>query len=191
MNSQVRLFEQLGCIVEEAEPDFADFDAVFKTMRALEFEAKLGDLVRQHRDQFKETIQWEVDRAAKLSLADVARAEVQHAAIWMRFQNFLQSYEYFILPVTQVPPFPIDQPFITEIEGVKMDNYIDWMKSCYYISAVGNPAISVPCGFTEEGLPVGLQIVGRHRAELSVLRIAHAYEKVRGEPRKPAPPPHC
>ena len=72
----------------------------------------------------------------------------------------MERYEFFVLPVAQVPPFDVDQPYVTEIDGVAMETYIDWMKSCYFISIVGNPAISVPCGFTPEGLPVGLQIVG-------------------------------
>ena len=75
-------------------------------------------------------------------------------------RQFMERYEFFVLPAAQVPPFDVDQPYVTEIDGVAMETYIDWMKSCYYISIVGNPAISVPCGFTPEGLPVGLQIVG-------------------------------
>jgi amidase len=93
---------------------------------------------------------------------------------------FLERYEYFALPVTQVPAFDVMQPYVSEIAGVKLPTYVDWMRSCYYISALGNPAISVPCGFTAEGLPVGLQIVGRHRDEWSVLQIAHAFEQATG-----------
>ena len=90
---------------------------------------------------------------------------------------FQEKYEYFIPPTTQVLPFDVTQPYPTEIEGVKMRTYVEWQKSCILISALENPALSVPCGFTEEGLPVGLQIVGRHRDEWSVLQIAHAFEQ--------------
>ena len=107
----------------------------------------------------------------------MGRAELGHTALWVRFQEFLRPYEYFVLPVTQVPPFDVSQPYVTGIDGVEMTSYIDWMKSCYYISVTGNPAISVPCGFTPEGLPVGLQIVGRHQDEWSVLQAAHAFEQ--------------
>ncbi len=172
VDAHIGTFESLGCIVEQNEPDFSGADEVFKTLRAWHFEAKFGDLLRANRNHFKETIQWEVDRGAGLSASDIARAEVKHAALWTRFQDFLRDYEYFILPVTQVPPFPIDQPYITEIDGTKLDTYIDWMKSCYYISIVGNPAISVPTGTAG----IGLQIVGRHRDEWSVLQLAHAFE---------------
>jgi amidase len=81
------------------------------------------------------------------------------------------------LPVSQVLPFPVTQPYITEINGVKMETYIDWMRSCYYITTIGHPAISVPGAFTPSGLPVGLQIVGRHQADWSVLQLAHAFEQ--------------
>jgi amidase len=92
----------------------------------------------------------------------------------------MDRYEFFVLPVTQVPPFDVRLPYVTEIEGAAMDTYIDWMKSCYYISTFGNPAISVPCGFTAEGLPVGLQIVARHRDDWGLLQMAYAFEQAAG-----------
>ena len=111
---------------------------------------------------------------------DVARAETAHGQLWRRFQAFLEKYEYFVLPTTQLPAFDINTPYPTEIAGVKFDNYIDWMKSCWYISATGNPAASVPGGFTPEGLPVGVQIVGRDKEDFSVLQMAHAFEQATG-----------
>lgn len=80
-------------------------------------------------------------------------------------------------PVTQVVPFPPGVDYPRRIGDVAMTTYIDWMKSCWMISATGHPAISVPGGFTGAGLPVGLQIVGRHRDELGVLQIALAVEQ--------------
>jgi amidase len=100
-----------------------------------------------------------------------------HAELYQRVRTFMQGYDFLVLPVSQVPPFPIDQPYVSEIDGVKMGNYIEWMRSCYYITLTGLPSIAVPTGFTPEGLPVGIQIVGRYRDELSVLRLAHAYEQ--------------
>jgi amidase len=86
-----------------------------------------------------------------------------------------------------VPPFDIEQEYVTEIAGQQMDSYVDWMRSCYFISMAGLPAISVPAGFTEEGLPVGLQIVGRHHDDFGVLQMAHAYEQANGVSRLLAP----
>jgi amidase len=89
----------------------------------------------------------------------------------------MQKYDFIILPVSQVPPFDVNQEYITQINAVRMETYIDWMKSCYYITVTGHPAISVPCGFTPDGLPVGLQIVGRHQDDFGVLQLARAFEK--------------
>jgi amidase len=177
VNAQRRVFEDLGCIVEEAEPDLTGADEAFNTLRAMGFVSGQGEHVRAHRDQVKDTIIWEVERGWKLTAADIARAESLHTAVWNRMRMFMEKYEYFIVPATQVPPFDVNQPYVTEIEGVKMNTYIDWMKSCYLISIVENPSISVPAGYTGEGLPVGLQIVGRHRDEFSVLQLAHAFEQ--------------
>jgi amidase len=91
-------------------------------------------------------------------------------------RRFLEKYDFFACPVNQLPPYPVEQPYPTEIAGVKMTNYLDWMKSCYYITITSHPAISVPAGFTTGGLPVGLQIVGRYRDDFGVLQLAHAFE---------------
>jgi amidase len=112
-----------------------------------------------------------------LTGSEVARGETAHGQMWRRFQAFLEKYEYFVLPTTQLPAFDVTMPYPKELAGVKLENYIDWMKSCWYISATGNPAASVPAGFTPEGLPVGLQIVGRNNADFSVLQMAYAFEQ--------------
>jgi amidase len=177
VDAQRHVFEALGCIVDEAEPEFTDFDAVFKTVRALAFLTGVAPRVEGHRDQVKETILWEIERGERLTVAEIAWAETKRTELYHRMRRFMERYDFFVLPTVQVPPFDINQPYPTEIDGVPMATYIDWMKSCYYISIVGNPAISVPCGFTPEGLPVGLQIVGRHRDDWGLLQIAHAFER--------------
>lgn len=180
MEPRRKALEDLGCVVEEAEPDFTGVDEAFKTLRAFTFAAGFSELMNTRRSDFKDTIQWEVDRGAKLTALDIARAEALHSAYWLRFQEFLTRYEFFVLPVTQVPAFDIGMPFVDEIEGVRMETYIDWMRSCYYISLAGNPAVSVPAGFTPEGLPVGLQIVSRDAQELSLLQLTSALENTVG-----------
>jgi amidase len=180
VNAQRKVFEGLGCVVEDAEPDLSGADEAFLTMRALAYVANHGEKVGSHRELVKEAIVWEVERGWKLTAAEIARAQGQHTRAWHQMRLFLERYEYFILPTTQVPPFDVNQPYVTEIEGVRMQNYIEWMKSCYLISMVESPAISVPCGLTPEGLPVGLQIVGRHREEWGVLQMAYAFEQVKG-----------
>jgi amidase len=108
---------------------------------------------------------------------DVGRADVLRSALYQRVREFMQEHEFLVLPVNQVPPFDIAQPYPEEIAGVRMQTYIDWMKSAYYVTLTGHPAISVPCGFTPEGLPVGVQIVGRHRDDFGVLQLAYAFQE--------------
>ena len=173
-------FESLGCIVEQAEPDFAPAEISFRILRAWNSANTYGERMHEHPDAFKDTLKGEIEEGLRLTGTDVALAETAHSEIWRRFQAFLEKYEYFVLPTSQLPPFDVDTPYPIEIAGVKFDNYIDWMKSCWYISATGNPAASVPAGFTPEGLPVGLQIVGRDKEDFSVLQMAHAFEQATG-----------
>jgi amidase len=175
-----RTFESLGCIVEQAEPDFAPAEISFRTLRAWNSASTYGERLHQHPDAFKDTLKREIEEGLRLTGADVARAETAHSQLWRRFQAFLEKYEFFVLPTSQLPPFNVNTPYPTELAGVKFDNYIDWMKSCWYISATGNPAASVPAGFTPEGLPVGVQIVGRNNEDFSVLQMAHAFEQATG-----------
>ena len=177
VNAQRKVFESLGCIVEEAEPDWTGAHEGYDILRAWGYATNQGEYVRQHRDLVKDTVIWEVERGSRLSSEDVARGLALRSRAWDRMRVFQEKYEYFIAPTTQVLPFDITQPYPTGIEGVKMSTYVEWQKSCILISALENPALSVPCGFTEEGLPAGLQIVGRHRDEWSVLQIAHAFEQ--------------
>jgi amidase len=175
-----KTFESLGCTVEEAEPDFAAAETAFRVLRAWNTANTYGERLRQHPDAFKDTLKGEIEEGLRLTGTDVARADTAHGQLWRRFQAFLEKYEYFVLPTTQLPPFDVNTPYPTEIAGVKFDSYIDWMKSCWYVSATGNPAASVPAGFTPDGLPVGVQIVGRDKDDFGVLQMAHAFEQATG-----------
>ncbi|MGB6940900.1 MAG: amidase [Bryobacteraceae bacterium] len=187
VNAQRKVFESLGCVVEQAEPDWTGALAAYDTLRAWGYADSQAENIRLHRDLVKDTIQWEAERGSKLTAADIARAHTLRSKAWDNMRIFQEKYEYFITPTTQVPPFDVTQPYPTEVAGMKMSTYIEWMKSCMMISALENPSISMPCGFTEEGLPAGLQIIGRHRDEWSVLQLAHAFEQATPETRrKPA-----
>jgi len=181
VNDQRRVFESLGCCVAEAEPDFSDFDAVFKAVRAVAFLTSVAPRVAGRCAEVKDTIRWELERGERLTSAEISRALTKRTELFHRMRQFMARHEFFVLPTAQVPPFDVHQPYPTEIAGEPMETYIDWMKSCYFISVVSNPAISVPCGFTEDGLPIGLQIVGRHQDDWGVLQLAHAFERELGQ----------
>jgi amidase len=177
VDAQKKNFENLGCIVEDAEPDFSKADFIFKTLRAWSFAVSHEENLARHRDKLKDTIIWNTEEGLKLSAKDIGEAEVARTNLYQRTRKFMEHYEFMVLPTVQVLPFDIKQPYISDINGVKMDTYLDWMKSCYYVSTVGHPALSVPCGFVN-GLPVGLQIVGRHQDDLEVLQLGYAFEQV-------------
>ena len=171
------VLKSLGCIVEDAHPDLGDADEAFQVQRAIGFVEAYGELIKTERAQMKDTVVWNIEQGLKMDAARIAKANVLRAKVFETMRAFLDRYEFLVLPTVQVPPFPADQPYVTEINGVKLATYMEWMKSNYLITATSHPAISVPAGFTDEGLPVGLQIVGRYRDDFGVLQLAHAFEE--------------
>jgi amidase len=189
LEKQRKVFESLGCIVEEAEPDLSGADEVFHVLRAVGFVGRYAELLKQHRDKIKDTVVWNIEEGLKLDGPRVARAMALRSDIYRRMREFMERYEFLLLPVNQVPPFPVTQPYVDTINGMKLGNYIDWMKTCYYITVTSHPAISVPAGFTDDSpaLPVGIQIVGRYRDDFGVLQLAHAFEQATGTWRRRPP----
>ncbi|MEY4940945.1 MAG: hypothetical protein RIQ93_2680, partial [Verrucomicrobiota bacterium] len=177
LDTQRRTFEALGCIVEDVAPDLTGADEAFLTLRAFRAYPNLAPLVAKHRAEMKPEALREVDAGARLTGPEVSAAMASQAELMERMRQFQERYEFVICAVNQVPPFDAKADWPKEINGVKMDHYISWMKSAYWITATHRPAISVPAGFTPEGLPVGIQIVGRHRADAEVLRCAHMFEQ--------------
>jgi amidase len=176
----VAVVEQLGATVEEDCPDLRGADEVFGTLRAWLFDAAFSDLVRRRPDDVKASIRWNAEQGAKLTGPDLARAEQLHTALYERVVGFFDRYDVLLAPTTQVLPFPVEVEYPTEIAGVPQENYLEWMRSCTLISATGCPALSVPGGFTPDGLPVGLQIVAAPRAERRLLEVGHAVEQATG-----------
>jgi amidase len=177
LESQRHVFTDLGCDVVDAAPELSEAYEVFQTLRAVDLVAGRGELLRAHRDQLKDTAVWNIEKGMALTGEEIGRAQRLRAQLFQRMVAFMETHEFLVTVVNQVPPFSVEMPYPNEINGVAMETYIDWMKSCYYITVTGHPAISVPCGFTPEGLPVGIQIVGRYRNEFGVLQLAHAFEQ--------------
>ena len=180
-----RVFVDLGCIVEEAEPDFGGVAEAFPVLRYTGNHVQYKALVRARPEWVKDTIKYEVEQAERLTAADVSRALARQTQMFEQSRRFFERYDYFVLPVTQLSPFDVDLPYPTQVAGTAMMSYIDWMRSCWYVSFMANPAISVPAGFTSEGLPVGLQIVGRHRGEWELLQMAYAVEQATQHGQRP------
>ena len=177
VDGQRKLFQSLGCVVEDGEPDFSDADEAFRTWRAWYYRLAFGKLLEPYRHLIKATVIEEIENGAKLTGERIAQMESKRTALYQRVRIFMETHEFMILPVNQVPPFDMKMEYVSEIEGVKLIRYTDWMRSAYYISSIGLPAISVPAGFTPEGLPVGIQIVGRHHDDFGVLQLAYAFER--------------
>src|SRR5258706_10391017 len=177
VKAQGKVFESLGCIVEEGEPDFTDANECFVAWRHWSTELAFGDLLATHCDQLNEYVHWDVEEGRKLTGPYLARVEAKRTALFQRLFGFNNEFDYFILPVNQVLPFDVNVHYPPEIAGTKMENYIAWMKSAYYISAAGNPAAPVPGALSQSGLPIELQIVGRHHDDWGVLQLGCAFEQ--------------
>jgi amidase len=177
LEKQRATLESLGCVVEDVSPDFAGADEVFQASRAFGFALAHGPLLKSHRPLLKDTVVWNIEQGLRLTVEDMVRATRLRTELHHRLREFMQRYAFLALPVSQVLPFDVKQHWVREINGVTMQTYIDWMKSCYFISVTGLPAISVPAGFTDDGLPVGLQLVGAHQADFLLLQLAHAFEQ--------------
>ncbi|MCC6709324.1 MAG: amidase [Gammaproteobacteria bacterium] len=169
-------FGALGCVLDSASPDLTDADEVFRVLRAWQFAARFGPDFERMRPQLKDTVVWNIEQGLALSLDDVTQAEIKRSQIIARMAAFFERYDFLLCPTTQVPPFPIEQEWVKNINGRDLPTYLDWMGVCYAITVTGCPAISVPAGFTASGLPVGLQVIGRRWADLDVLQLACGFE---------------
>lgn len=174
------VFEGLGWTVDEAAPDLSRAMDVFHVQRAAGLSnlgRTLDETVPDWRSHAKETAVWNIEKGFSLTSEEIMRSELLRAQIYAGVAEFFERYDALILPAAQVAPFSIETEWVDEINGEKLPTYIDWMTVCCAVSVTGLPAISVPAGFTSTGLPVGLQIVGKPRGDLDLLRIAHAFEQ--------------
>ena len=171
-----RVFRSLGAKVEGACPDFSGVNEIVLATRGVSMVALHADKLPRWRDQMQKALVWNIEQGLRLTPEEIAGGEKLRTALWHRVRAFMETYDLLILPTVAVPLFPVEQPYPTEINGKPLDNYTQWFFLTYGITLTGLPAISIPCGFTRDGLPVGLQIVGRRRQEAAVLRAAAAFE---------------
>ena len=172
-----RKFADAGVIVEEAHPEFSETRECMLTLRALSY-ANMKPLLDSHRDLLKPEIIWNIEKGLRLTGAEIARAEAQRGAMFRRTLTFFETYDLLLCPATIVPPYPVEQRYVTDCDGVKFETYVDWLTIVSAVTLVCCPAISIPCGFTRDNLPVGLQIVAPPRGEAQLLAGAKCMEDI-------------
>ncbi|MGA7481728.1 MAG: amidase family protein [Bradyrhizobium sp.] len=173
-------FAEAGVIVEEAHPDLREAHECFHVLRAFDFAVTKAALLRNKRDQLKPEVIWNIEEGLKLSVEQLERAEAQRLAMAARTLEFFENYDLLLTPATIVPPFPIEHRYVAECAGKKFDNYVEWLGIVYAITLACCPALSLPCGFTASGLPVGLQMVAPSRGEAQLLAGAKFLEDILG-----------
>lgn len=188
LETAAKLFAELGAHVESACPDLDGADATFRTLRAVEFDTLWGEQLDATPEAFKADLAWNIREGRARTASDIGRALAELTRLQRAANVFFDTYDVLIAPVSQVVPFDAELLWPTEVAGVPQHNYLDWMASCYLITTLGVPAISVPAGFTADGLPVGLQIITRARGEQKLLSVAAAFEAATEHGRRrPAP----
>jgi amidase len=187
LEAQRATFEAMGCAVEEIEPDLRGADEAFETLRAVGYAQAFAELLETHGDELKETVAWNARVGLALTGDQVARALALQTQAFHTMRDLLERYDALALPVSPVAPFAVEEEWVREIAGTRLGSYIEWLRMCSRITVTAHPAISVPAGFTADGLPVGLQLVGPYRGEVALLRLAAAFEDATkiGERRPP------
>jgi amidase len=173
-------FAEAGVIVEEAHPDWREAHECFHVLRAFDFAISKAQLLRTKRDLLKPEVIWNIEEGLKLTVEQLERAEAQRVGMTARAIEFFKSYDLLLVPTTIVPPFPIEHRYVAECAGKTFDNYVEWLGIVYAITLACCPALSLPCGFTASGLPVGLQVVGAPRADAQVIAGAKTLEDILG-----------
>ena len=180
--------EAAGALTVDAEPDLGDADEVFMVLRAVMMAGAYGSLAETARDQLKDTLIWNVEQGLELTGRQVADALGRRSEIFRRAKAFFRPYDLLATPTVQVAPFPVEQEWVTAINGIPQPTYIDWLRSCSRITVTAHPAVSVPAGFTGNGLPVGLQLVGHYGTDDHLLGVAAAVAAVLSPELRRRPP---
>jgi amidase len=173
-----RKLEREGVIVEEAHPDLPNAMHCFQTLRAVGFATGMRQLLLDHRDKLKPEVIWNIEKGLKLTGDEIARAEAERGHLFRSFHNFFETYDLLLCPATIVPPFPVEQRYPTHCNGTEFVTYVDWLLIVGAITLCACPAISIPCGFSHDTMPVGLQIVAPNRSEAQLLAGAAFIEEV-------------
>ncbi|HZS81640.1 MAG TPA: amidase family protein [Stellaceae bacterium] len=162
---------------EWRHPEMADADEAFAILRAMSFLAAHKERYEKHRDKLGPNIIANVEQGLSMSLADAARGQAQATRIYRDFQEFFREFDLLVTPTVPVPPFPLEQRYMAEIDGRKLPTYFSWLAPTYALSLTGHPSLSLPCGLEPTGTPFALQLCGPARGDKFLLDAAHALEQ--------------
>ena len=171
-------FAEAGVEIEEAHPNLAEAHETFQVLRGIAFATSYAGLLDRHRDKMKPEVVWNIEKGLGYSMSDVVRAECFRSAMFRRMNAFFDSYDLLLCPATIVAAYPVTERYVRQCAGHTFSNYVEWLAVAYAITLTSSPALSLPCGFTADGRPVGLQIVSRTRADGRVLAGARALETI-------------
>ena len=177
--SALRL-QEIGIEVTDELPDFSGVLDSFQTLRAILLGTMMGPLLEKHREEIAPEIVGNVEKGFAVTPEAIFEAERTRWKLYHSMMEFFETYDYLICPTTSIPPFPVEQRYVTEIDGIPCETYIDWFAITFAVTMTSCPVISIPCGFTKNMLPVGLQIIGRPRSEWELLRDTSRMEDLFG-----------
>ena len=177
-SAAVQRFAELGAVVEEACPDLADAREIFQVLRANHFVGDLAPIIESNRDKVRPEVVWNLEEGYKFTIEKLAETERARGRLYERIAEFFKVYDFLVTPATVVPPFDVNIHAVDEVAGHKFENYFDWYTIAYAITVTSLPALSLPCGFTESGLPIGLQVVGPPRGEAALLEASTLFEEI-------------
>jgi amidase len=166
--------------VEEATPDLHDAKEIFRVLRAAGFAAGLKGEYETHRDLLKPEVIWNIEQGLALDAEAIGRAEKGRGQLYHRVLAFMKNYDLLLVPAASLPPFDVKTGWIRSLEGETFENYVEWIRITYALTLTSLPILCIPCGMTAEGLPIGLQLVGRPRGEAALLQAGAALEELFG-----------
>jgi amidase len=175
-----KVFADIGAEVTDEIPDFTGVIEAFQTLRAVLFATMMEPILHQHRNKIAPEIIGNIERGLNIKPSQIFEAERVRIELFKKILLFFETHDFLICPAASIAPFPVDQRYVTQIDGKPCETYIDWFSITFALTMTACPTISVPCGFTTEGLPVGVQIMGKPRGEAALLLVAKRFEQAIG-----------
>tara|TARA_B100000029_G_scaffold215460_1_gene213283 strand:+ start:469 stop:1884 length:1416 start_codon:yes stop_codon:yes gene_type:complete len=177
LNELITKVNSLGFETYNESPDLNDSEQIFQILRANLFAIEKKDLLEKHRKDLKPEIIWNIEKGLKLSKKDVTNAELARTALALRVKKFFNKYDILIAPSSMVPPFEKDIRWVKSVGKHHFDNYVSWLMTAAAISVSGCPSLALTAGFTKEGLPVGIQIIGKPYSDWNIIAFSNLIEK--------------